>query len=70
MGSVIESDCEKTAIEKELFEMLSIVYSEIIELSHELILIDIDKKIVNISIKPSATGFKKQEFNTDLFCLF
>ena len=36
---------EKTAIEKELFEMLSIVYSEIIELSHELILIDIDKYI-------------------------
>ena len=31
---------------------------------------DIDKKIVNISIKPSVTGFKKQEFNTDLFCLF
>jgi hypothetical protein len=31
---------------------------------------DIDKKIVNISIKPSATGFKKQEFNTDLFRLF
>ena len=31
---------------------------------------DIDKKIVNISIKPSATGFKKQEFNRDLFCLF
>ena len=36
---------EKSAIEKELFEMLSIVYSEIIELSHELILIDIDKYI-------------------------
>ena len=36
---------EKTAIEKELFEMLSIVYSEIIELSHELILIDISKYI-------------------------
>ena len=31
---------------------------------------DIDKKIVNISIKPSVTGFKKQEFNTDLFYLF
>ena len=44
---------EKTAIEKESYEILSIIYSEIIELSHELILIDIDKYI----------SLKKQNIN-------
>jgi len=34
---------EKEAIKLELFEILAIVYSEIIELSHELISIDLDK---------------------------
>ena len=33
---------EKEAIKLELFEILAIVYSEIIELSHELISIDLD----------------------------
>ena len=36
---------EKVAIEKELFEILSIIYTEIIELSHEMISIDIDHYI-------------------------
>ena len=36
---------EKVAIEKELFEILSITYTEIIELSHEMISIDIDHYI-------------------------
>ena len=34
---------EKEAIKLELFEILAIVYSEIIEVSHELISIDLDK---------------------------
>jgi hypothetical protein len=45
---------EKEAIELELYEILSIVYSEIIELSHELISIDLKKytelKIANSKI--------------------
>lgn len=31
---------------------------------------DIDKKIVNISIKPSATGFKNKSLTQIYFCLF
>ena len=36
---------EKEAIDSELFEVLSIIYSEIIQLSHELISIDVDHYI-------------------------
>ena len=36
---------EKEAIDSELYEILSIIYSEIIQLSHELISIDVDKYI-------------------------
>ena len=36
---------EKEAIDSELYEILSIVYTEIIQLSHELISIDVDKYI-------------------------
>ena len=36
---------EKEAIDSELFEVLSIIYSEIILLSHELISIDVDHYI-------------------------
>ena len=36
---------EKEAIDYELYEILSIVYTEIIQLSHELISIDVDKYI-------------------------
>jgi len=44
---------EKEAISLELFEILSIVYSEIIELSHELISIDL-KKYIDLKIQNSA----------------
>lgn len=36
---------EKEALENELYEILSIIYTEIIQLSHELISIDVDKYI-------------------------
>jgi hypothetical protein len=36
---------EKEAINSELYEILSIVYTETIQLSHELISIDVDKYI-------------------------
>lgn len=36
---------EKEALDSELYEILSIVYTEIIQLSHELISIDVDKYI-------------------------
>ena len=36
---------EKEAIDSELYEILSIIYTEIIQLSHELISIDVDKYI-------------------------
>ena len=36
---------EKEAIDSELYEVLSIIYSEIIQLSHELISIDVDHYI-------------------------
>ena len=36
---------ENEALESELYELLSIVYTEIIQLSHELISIDVDKYI-------------------------
>jgi hypothetical protein len=37
---------EKEALDSELYEILSIIYTEIIQLSHELISIDVDKYIV------------------------
>jgi len=38
-------NAEKEAIDSELYEILSIIYTEIIQLSHELISIDVDKYI-------------------------
>ena len=39
------NQAEKEALDSELYEILSIVYTEIIQLSHELISIDVDKYI-------------------------
>ena len=54
---------EKEAISLELFEILSIVYSEIIELSHELISIDLKKYI---ELKIQNTNVLNEIEKTDL----
>jgi hypothetical protein len=56
---------EKEAIKLELFEILAIVYSDIIELSHELISIDLDKYL-NLKKENSKVRVEIEDIDSHL----